>query len=106
LNGITPNGKTSLVNLTVEKRTRLRAETPACARPLRRRQALRRAGTGKPPFKASEGGCFENLRVSEDITPSEFYQGKGTRVPIRPKVRLEASPNGLPMSVSSKVYQR
>jgi len=62
--------------------------------------------TGKPPFKASEGGCFENLRVSEDITPSEFQQGKGTRVPIRPKVRLEASPNGLPMSVSSKVYQR
>ena len=60
--------------------------------------------TGKPPFKASEGGCFENLRVSEDITPSEFQQGKGTRVPIRPKVRLEASPNGLPMSVSSKVY--
>ena len=59
--------------------------------------------TGKPPFKASEGGCFENLRVSEDITPSEFQQGKGTRVPIRPKVRLEASPNGLPMSVSSKV---
>jgi hypothetical protein len=59
---------------------------------------------GKPPFKASEGGCFENLRVSEDITPSEFQQGKGTRMPIRPKVRLEASPNGLPMSVSSKVY--
>jgi len=60
--------------------------------------------TGKPPFKASEGSCFENLRVSEDITPSEFQQGKGTRVPIRPKVRLEAFPNGLPMSVSSKVY--
>ena len=60
--------------------------------------------TGKPPFKASEGGCFGNLRVSEDITPSEFQQGKGTRVPIRPKVRLEASPNGLPMSVLSKVY--
>jgi hypothetical protein len=60
--------------------------------------------TGKPPFKASEGGCFENLRVSEDITLSEFQQGKGTRVPIRPKVRLEAFPNGLPMSVSSKVY--
>jgi hypothetical protein len=60
--------------------------------------------TGKPPFKASEGGCFENLRVSEDITPSEFQQGKGTRVPIRPKVRLEAFPNGLSMSVSSKVY--
>ena len=60
--------------------------------------------TGKPPFKASEGGCFENLRVSKDITPSEFQQGKGTRVSIRPKVRLEASPNGLPMSVSAKVY--
>jgi len=60
--------------------------------------------TGKPPFKASEGGRFENLRVSEDITPSEFQQGKGTRVPIRPKVRLEAFPNVLPMSVSSKVY--
>jgi len=62
--------------------------------------------TGKPPFKASEGGCFENLRVLEDITSSEFQQGKVTRVPIRPKVRLEAFPNGLPMSVSSKVYQR
>jgi hypothetical protein len=59
---------------------------------------------GKPPFKASEGGCFENLRVSKDITPSEFQQGEGTRVPIRPKVRLEAFPNGLPMFVSSKVY--
>jgi hypothetical protein len=64
----------------------------------------RQTDTGKPPFKASEGGCFENLRVSEDITSSEFQQGKGTRVPIRPKVRLEAFPNGLPMFVSSKVY--
>jgi hypothetical protein len=59
---------------------------------------------GKPPFKASEGGCFENLGVSEDIIPSEFQQGKGMRVPIRQTVRLEAFPNGLPMSVSSKVY--
>ena len=59
-----------------------------------------KADTGKPPFKASEGGCFKNLRGSEDITPSEFQQGKGTRVPIPLKVRLEASPNGLPMSVS------
>jgi hypothetical protein len=61
-------------------------------------------GHGQTAFKASEGGCFENLRVSEDITPSEFQQGKGTRVPIRPKVRLEAFPSGLSMSVSSKVY--
>jgi len=63
-----------------------------------------KADTGKPPFKASEGGCFENLGVSEDITSSEFQQGKGMRVPILPKVRLEAFPNGLPMSVSLKVY--
>jgi hypothetical protein len=61
---------------------------------------------GKPLFKASQGGCFENLSVSQDITSSEFQQGKGTKVPIRLEVRLEAFPNGLPMSVSSKIYQR
>jgi len=60
--------------------------------------------TGKPPFKASEGGRFENLGVSEDITPSEFQQRRGTRLPIRPKVRLEAFPNSLPMPVSSRIH--
>ena len=64
-----------------------------------------KTGTGKPPFKASKGGCLEDLRVSEDINPSEFQQGKGMSVSIRPKVRLETFPNGLPMSVSSKVYE-
>jgi len=62
--------------------------------------------TGKPPFKASEGGCSENLKVSEDITLSEFQQRKGMKMVIRPKVRLEAFADGLPMPVSSKGNQR
>ena len=55
---------------------------------------------GKPPFEASEGGYIENGWVMEDFTLSEFLFCRGMTVPIRLKVRLEASPNGSPMSVS------
>jgi hypothetical protein len=30
----------------------------------------------------TDGGLFENLRVTEDITQSELQQGKGRRVSI------------------------
>jgi hypothetical protein len=34
--------------------------------------------TGKPLFKASEGGRIDILREWEDITESELLQGSGT----------------------------
>jgi hypothetical protein len=61
--------------------------------------AVAKMATGKTPFKASEGGRFGYLRESEDSTSGELQQGKGTRALIGSKVRLEAFPNGLPMSV-------
>lgn len=60
---------------------------------------------GKPPFKASEGGLSGILGELTDITTVEFQQGKGTKVVIRSKVRLEAFPNGLPMSVLQGVVE-
>ena len=54
---------------------------------------------GKPLFKASEGGPFDILRESEDVTKSELQQGPETWVWVRLKVRPEALPTGLPMSV-------
>ena len=58
---------------------------------------------GKPPFETSEGGLFEILRSWKDITPSELHFRKGRIEPFRQKVRLEASPNGSPMSISENV---
>ena len=52
---------------TLQKRPCLRAETP-----------LQRAGTGKPLFKASEGGQIDILREWKDITEAELQQGSGT----------------------------
>ena len=58
---------------------------------------------GKPPFEASEGGLFEILRLWKDFTPSELHFPKGMGELLRQKVRLEASPNGSPMSISKIV---
>jgi hypothetical protein len=58
-----------------------------------------KTGTGKPLFKASDGGVFENLWVTEDITQIELQQSWGMKVLTWLKVRPEAFPNGLPMSV-------
>jgi hypothetical protein len=41
----------------------------------------------------------------EDVTSGEFQSGDGRWVLIRLKVRLEAFPNGSPMSVSSQLMQ-
>ena len=53
----------------------------------------------KTLFKASEDDRLGYLRESEDRTPGELQQAKGTRVLIGSKVRLEAFPNSLSMSV-------
>jgi hypothetical protein len=37
-----------------------------------------KTATGKPLFKASEGGRIDILREWEDITQSELQQGPGT----------------------------
>jgi hypothetical protein len=55
---------------------------------------------GKPSFKASEGGLFEILMSCKDFTLSELQFHKGVGVLFRQKVRLEASSNGSPISVS------
>ena len=60
---------------------------------------------GKPPFKASEGGRFDIFMLLEDFTFGEIQLVKGRGVPFRIKVRLEAFPNGLSMSVMSGFLQ-
>ena len=50
-------------------------------------------------FKASEGGLIGNGWVSEDFTFCEFLLFKRMTVPIRLKVRLEAFPKDIPMSI-------
>jgi hypothetical protein len=61
---------------------------------------------GKPLFKASEGDGIDILRVEEDVTESGLYQVSGMQVLIRLKVRPEAFPSGLPMSVFWYFLQR
>jgi hypothetical protein len=61
---------------------------------------------GKPLFKASEGDGFDILRVWEDVTESGPYQVSGMQVLLRLKVRPEAFPSGLPMSVFRHFLQR
>jgi len=51
------------------------------------------------PSKASEGDFIRNGLVSEDFTLSEFLFRRGLIVPNRSKVRLEAFPKSIPMSV-------
>jgi hypothetical protein len=54
---------------------------------------------GKPLFKAPDGGYYDIVRVTEDSTQSELQQGPETSVLVDQKVRPEAFPSGLPMSV-------
>jgi hypothetical protein len=60
----------------------------------------------KPLFKASEGDGINILRVWEEVTESGLYQVSGTQVLIRLKVRPEAFPSGLPISVFWRFLQR
>jgi hypothetical protein len=57
------------------------------------------------PSKASEGDFIRNGLVSEDFTLSELLFQQGMIVPNRLKVRLEAFPKSIPMSVLSNFYQ-
>ena len=59
---------------------------------------------GKPLFNAPDGGYYEIVRVMEDSTQSGLQQGPEISVLVEQKVRPEAFPSGLPMSVWSKIY--
>jgi hypothetical protein len=59
---------------------------------------------GKPLLKAPDGGYYEIIRVTEDSTQSGLQQGHETSELVGQKVRPEAFPSGLPMSVWSKIY--
>ena len=59
---------------------------------------------GKPLFKAPDGGYYEIVWVTEDDTMSGLQQGHETSVLVEQKVRPEAFPSGLPMSVGTKIY--
>ena len=61
---------------------------------------------GQPLSKASEGGDFDVLGEREDVTKSEVQPVSEKHVPIGLKVRLEAFPTGLPMSVYRVCLQR
>jgi hypothetical protein len=60
---------------------------------------------GKPLFKAPDGGYYEIVRVTEDSTQSGLQEGHETSVLVELKVRPEAFPSGLPMSVGRKFMQ-
>ena len=59
---------------------------------------------GKPLFKAPDGGYSERVKVTEDSTQTGLQQGLEASVLVEQKVRPEAFPSGLPMSVWSKTY--
>jgi hypothetical protein len=59
---------------------------------------------GRPLFKAPDGGYFEIIRVTGDSTQRGLQQGPEISVLVEEKVRPEAFPSGLPMSVWSKIY--
>ena len=54
---------------------------------------------GKPLFKASDGGQIDILGEREDVTQGQLQQGPGTQVLYATKVRPDAFPTALPMSV-------
>jgi hypothetical protein len=56
---------------------------------------------GKQLFKAPDGGYYEIVRVTEGSTQSELQQGPETSLLLDQKVRPEAFPSGLTMSVWS-----
>ena len=53
----------------------------------------------KPLSKAWEGGDFDVLGEREEVTKSDVRHVSGKHVLIGIKVRLQAFPTGLPMSV-------
>ena len=61
---------------------------------------------GRPLFKASDGGQFDNLRGWEEVTESELLKVSGMPVLFRLKVRPEAFPTGSPMSVFWILFQQ
>jgi len=61
---------------------------------------------GKPLSKALEGGDFDILGEREEVTKSEVQRGSRNHVLIGSKVRREAFPTGLPMSVYRGCLQR
>ena len=60
----------------------------------------------KPPSKASKGGDFDVLWEREDVTKGEVLLVSEEHGLIVLKVRLEAFPTGLPMSVYRGCLQR
>jgi hypothetical protein len=60
---------------------------------------------GKPLSKASEGDDRDVLGEREDVTKSELQWVSGAHLLIRVKVRPEAFPIGLPMSVCWEFLQ-
>jgi hypothetical protein len=59
---------------------------------------------GIPLFKAPDGGFYETERVTEGSAQSGPQQESETSVLVEQKVRPEAFPSGLPMSVWLNVY--
>jgi hypothetical protein len=54
-------------------------------------------GMEKPIYKASDGGRFDIIRVSEGTPKSELRLMSEMQMPIRAKIRPEAFPTSLPM---------
>jgi hypothetical protein len=61
---------------------------------------------GKSLFKPPDGGYYEAVWVMEDSTQSGRQQGPETSVLVEQKVRPEAFPSDLPMSVWSKKFMQ
>jgi hypothetical protein len=61
--------------------------------------AVAETDMGKPLSNAWEGGDFDVLEEREEITKSEVQHVSGKHVPIGTKVRPQAFPTGLSMSV-------
>ena len=59
---------------------------------------------GKPLFKTPDGGYYRIVRVTEDYTQSGLQEGPEVSVLVEQKVRPEAFPSGLSMSVWSKSF--
>ncbi len=60
---------------------------------------------GKPPFKASEDDGFDMLREWEDVTQRKLQQVSGRQVLTQLRVRPEAFPSGLPISLYLEFLQ-
>ncbi len=61
--------------------------------------AIAETDVDKPLFKASDGGYLKMAKVTGDSTERGLQQASEIPVPVGLKVRPEAFPKGLPMSV-------